>query len=105
MTCLFRDCAKPVDVVELEAVFLAAADGCARVGHSKPVRVDVDVDPGFAGNRQPFKVRVEDWEVCVVFLQDPDGGPLDGELADGVAPRLPVRRSNDFDVVPEELIL
>ena len=52
--------------------------------------------------RETLKIRVVDGEVGVVLLQDPDGRPLDGQLADAVAAGLSVRGANDFDVVSIE---
>ena len=87
---LFRNCSKSVNVIKLEAVLLGADGGCrGRLNSGVPVRGRVDAV--LSGNRKPFQVRVKDREVSVVLLQHPDGRPLDGELADGVAPGLAVR--------------
>uniref|UniRef100_A0AAG5DNN5 Secreted protein n=1 Tax=Anopheles atroparvus TaxID=41427 RepID=A0AAG5DNN5_ANOAO len=50
-------------------------------------------------HRQPLEVRVVDGELGVVPLQHPDGRPLDAELADTVAVRLPVRAADNLHVV------
>ena len=87
---LFRNRSKPVNVVKLEAVLLASDRGRhGRLNSRVPVRSRVD--PVLSGHRKSFQVRVEDGEVRVVLLQHPDGRPLDGELADGIAPGLAVR--------------
>ena len=48
----------------------------------------------------PFQIRVEDGEVCVVFVEDVGRGALDGEVPDRVAAGLAVGRPDHFHVVP-----
>ena len=49
---------------------------------------------------QPLQIWVEDWELGVVLLEDPDGGPLDGKVTDGEGPGLAVRGADHLDVEP-----
>ena len=88
---LFR---QTVDVIIFEIVFVMCA-----LDSSSGLRSSSRRRRRCGCTREPLQVGVVDGEVCVVLLQDPDGRPLDGELADAVAAGLTVRGADNLDVV------